>query len=555
MRVATVAALLHAVPVLAPLIVVLLLARRGRARTAAIDMAPWLPLTLLLPMLAGGQSSASILLLGLSLGVDPVSAPLMLLCALAWTLAGLYARARVRCDRVLLWSGWLTSLAGISLALLAQEIGSFYAGYATLSLASWLLVIHARTPEAWRAGRVYLVLALAGEMAVFAGVMAIAVQAGNVALADVASVAALQPGWRALILAGFAVKLGTMPLHLWLPLAHPVAPVPASAILSGVIVKAGLLGMLRMVPPGTPGTELFGPVLLGFGLFSAFAAVVLGLAQRQVKVVLAYSTVSQMGLVLAMYAALLMAPGSAPALLPWLGLLVLHHGLNKAALFLACGCAPGRSRLRMALVALPALAIAGAPLSTGMYAKTGLKQTLAAAGYGSGWALLLGLSSLATALLLWHVWSLLRQDRHYRPAHSAWIGMTLAGLVVPWLWGLFHGLDPDLGHSVWPSLWPLLAVATLLWATRRAARVRLPEIPAGDLVVPLERAAAAIARRWRDLRQTDAHDPLNLYPLHVRVTLLGLWLERKMSALPIAGSLILALGGLLWLIHHLPGGE
>ena len=73
---------------------------------------------------------------------------------------GLYARARVGRDRVLLWSGWLTSLAGISLALLAQDLGSFYAGYAVLGLASWLLIIHARKPEAWRAGRVYLVTAI-----------------------------------------------------------------------------------------------------------------------------------------------------------------------------------------------------------------------------------------------------------------------------------------------------------------------------------------------------------------------------------------------------------
>lgn len=543
----TLIAVLHATPVLLPIAAALLLARRGAPRALAIGIAPWLPLSLLLPLVSGGQAESQILLLGLSLGSDAVATPLLLLCAVAWTLAGLYARARVRRDRVLLWSGWLTSLAGISLALLAQDMGSFYAGYAALSLASWLLIIHARTAEAWRAGRVYLILALAGEMAVFAGVMAIAVRAGNVALADLARLEMLEPGWRALILAGFAVKLGTIPLHLWLPLAHPVAPVPASAILSGVIVKAGLLGMMRLVPPGAPGTELFGPVLLGFGLFSAFAAVLLGLAQQRTKVVLAYSTVSQMGLVLAMYAALLMAPESTPVLLPWLGLLVLHHGLNKAALFLACGCAPGRSRLRMALLALPALAIAGAPLSTGMYAKTGLKHALATAGFGPAWALLLGLSSLATALLLWHFWQLLREDRHFRPAHPAWIGMTLAGFALPWLWGLSQGLDPDLAHGLWPALWPMLAAAALIGAARHVRRIHLPEIPAGDLVVPLERAAAAAVDRLGRLARPNRRYRINLYPVHVRITTLGLWLERKMSALPVAGALILALGGLLWL--------
>jgi len=547
------AALLHALPVLAPLVAALLLARRGRSRALAIGAAPWLPLSLLLPLVSGGQTGSPVLLLGLTLGTDAVSAPLILLCALAWTLAGLYARARIQRDRVLLWSGWLTSLAGISLALLAQDLGSFYAGYAVLSLASWLLVIHARSAEAWRAGRVYLVLALAGEMAVFAGVMAIAVRVGNVALVNLACSAALDPGWRALILAGFAVKLGTIPLHVWLPLAHPVAPVPASAILSGVIVKAGLFGMLRLVPPGASGTELFGPVLFGFGLFSAFAAVLLGLGQHRPKVVLAYSTVSQMGLVLAMYAALLMAPELAPLLLPWLGLLVLHHGLNKAALFLACGCAPGRSRLRLALVVLPALAIAGAPLSSGMYAKTGLKQALAAADFGSGWLVLLGLSSVASALLMWHFLCLVQKDRHYHSAHPAWILMTLAGLAVPWLWGLSHSLDPQPGHALWPSLWPLLVAAMLVWVARRMPRFRIPEIPAGDLVVPLEAPLGALVARLRRVADSDRRYRVKLYPVHVRITLMGLWLERKMSAMPVAGALILALGGLMWLASRSPG--
>jgi formate hydrogenlyase subunit 3/multisubunit Na+/H+ antiporter MnhD subunit len=309
--------------------------------------------------------------------------------------------------------------------------------------------------------------------------------------------------------------------------------------------------MLRLVPPGSPGTEAFGPVLLGFGLFSAFAAALLGLAQQHAKVVLAYSTVSQMGLVLAMYAALLMVPESAPLLLPWLGLLVLHHGFNKAALFLACGCAPGRSRARMALVALPALSIAGAPLSSGMYAKTGLKQGLAAAGLGSGWALLLGISSLATTLLLWHFWRLLRQDRHYRPAHPAWIGMTLTGFAVPWFWGLGHGLDPDLVHGFWPALWPLLAAAVLVWTATRVTRIRIPGIPAGDLVVPLETAVVKVAAVLHRLAHPDRRFRLNLYPVHVRITMMGLWLERKMSALPVAGALILAMGGLLWWVARL----
>ena len=543
---------LNLLPVLAPLIAAVMLAFRGRPRALAISAAPWMPLLLAMPLLFGAPAELPFVLLGLQFGVDAVAAPLIVLCGLAWGLAGWFASSRIHRDRILFWSGWLVSLAGIALALLAQDLAGFYAGYATLSLASWLLIVHARSDEAWRAGRVYLVLALLGEMAAFAGVAAIASQAGNVALAELASATSLDPGWRWLILAGFAVKMGIVPLHLWLPLAHPVAPVPASAILSGVIVKAGLLGWLRLVPPGSDGADAVAPSLLVLGFFTAFAGVVIGLTQRRMKVVLAYSTISQMGLVLVAYASMLMAPDAANILLPWLGVMVLHHGLNKASLFLACGCAPGRSLLRGLLVALPALAISAAPLTTGMLAKTGLKAAFHEARLADGWTLILSLTSTATALLLWHFWHLVRRERGYKTAHPAWVATTLAGLVVPWAWALFHGLDPHLLSGLWPSLWPLLLAVVLAFATVGLKTVFAPRasisVPAGDLIVWLERLIGQAGNVLARLAEASMRPLPNLYPVHVRMTRTLLWTERKITSLPVAGFLILALGGLLWLV-------
>jgi len=540
-------AIANLLPVLAPLLAAALLAFRGPARALGIAAAPWMPLVLAVPLLCDAPAGVSFVLLKMQLGVDAVAVPLIILCGVAWGLAGWFAADRIKRDRVLFWSGWLVSLAGIALALLAQDLAGFYAGYATMSLASWLLIVHARTGEAWRAGRIYLVLAILGEMAAFAGMMAIAAQAGNVALNELAAGVQVGPGWRWLILAGFAVKMGIVPLHVWLPLAHPVAPVPASAILSGVIVKAGLLGWLRLVPPGSEGAFATGAVLLVLGIVTAFGGVLVGLAQQRVKVVLAYSTISQMGLVLAAYSAMLMAPDQASALLPWLGALVLHHGLNKASLFLACGCAPGRSRLRGVLVALPALAIAAAPLTTGMLAKNGLKETFHAAGVADAWTVVLSLTSTATALLLWHFWRLVRRERGYRTAHPAWLAMTAAGLVVPWAWALGQGLDPHLLSALWPASWPLALAALLIWLKAGLApRWRL-RLPAGDLVVWLERAVELAGRGARAAHAGSASLP-NLYPVHVRVTRSLLWLERRMTSLPVAGLLILAFGGLVWLI-------
>lgn len=545
--------LVNVLAVMAPLLVAALMARRGRPRTVAIAIAPWLSL-LLLPPLAASQIGVPIVLLHLRLGADAVAAPLIVLCAVAWSLAGWFATHRVDRDRLLFWTGWLLSLAGISLALLAQDVAGFYAGYALLSLASWLLIVHARSDEAWRAGRIYLVLALLGEMSAFAGLVAIVAAVGNVAVAEVATAAALAPHWHWLILAGFAVKMGVVPLHVWLPLAHPVAPVPASAVLSGVIVKAGLLGWLRLLPPGSAGAEALGPVLIALGVFTAFVAVAIGLAQTRPKVVLAYSTISQMGLVLAAYAALLMASEQAPVLLPWLGVIVLHHGLNKASLFLACGCAPARGWFGGLLVAIPALALAAAPLTTGMLAKTGLKTLLAGAGVDKFWALPLSLTSTATALLLWHFWVLVRGERGQMAVHPAWPVMTVAGLLLPWAWAIGQPLGQHMLPALWPSIWPLALAAVLVWAWRRAHRdavVRLSsKVPPGDLVVWPERAARLVGTRLARVAHLGSVPLVNFYPIHVRITRLFLWLERKLTSLPVAGVLILGLGGALWLISR-----
>jgi len=545
--------IVHLLPVLAPLAATSMLALRGRPRTVAMAVAPWLPLLLLVPLKSGPSTNLTFVLLDLRLDADAVAAPLIVLCALAWTLAGRFARDRVERDRVLFWSGWLVSLAGIALALLAQDIAGFYAGYATLSLASWLMIVHARSDAAWRAGRIYLVLALVGEMAAFSGLIAIVAQAGNVALADLDAGGGIGAAWRWLILAGFAVKMGIGPLHVWLPLAHPVAPVPASAVLSGVIVKAGLLGWLRLAPPGSAGAEAVGPVLLVLGVATAFAGVAIGLAQRRLKVVLAYSTISQMGLVLAMYAALLMVPEWAAALMPWLGVLVLHHGLNKAALFLACGCAPGRGAFRGVLVAVPALAIAAAPLTTGMLAKTGLKSALAEAGVAHAWSTVLALTSTATALLLWHFWRMARAELGDQAAHPAWIAMTIAGLVVPWAWAFAHGLDAHVFPALWPALWPLVLASALVWTKARYLPGRRIELPPGDGVVWLESAVHSIRRALAWMAHAGTVALPNLYPVHVRATRTLLWVERRITSLPVAGVLILGLGGLLWLATRWAG--
>jgi formate hydrogenlyase subunit 3/multisubunit Na+/H+ antiporter MnhD subunit len=525
-----------AIPLLIPLALLLPLAvlaavRSDALRAPALVLAP-LPL-LALALLPEGGLAAPRLLLGLGWAVDGVNRPLLLLAGLGWALAGSVAGTRVRRAPAAFATFWLLVLAGMAQALLAAELAGFYSGYLVMSLAAYGLVVHEANPQALRAGRVYLALALAGEAMVLGGVLQLA--AGSAGL-DFATLAATPPsaGVAWLLFAGFAVKLGLVPLHVWLPVAHPVAPVPASAVLSGVLVKLGLLGMLRLLPEAS--LEPAGLVLIAGLVTSAWGAIA-GLGQSRLKTVLAYSTVSQMGLLAAAFAAL-QAAGGGTALL---GLLALHHGLNKIALFLAAGGAVGASRVRAALFALPALALVGLPAFSGALAKGALKSVLAPAGWEAfAWTLSIG--SLLTTLLMLHAWRLARDDRGdaqgTTPIHPAWPLAVLSGIALPWAWAAWSGLPLPPLADAWDATWPaLVAAAVFLLVLRLRAGRAGPRIPEGDLLQPL----AAIATAWRDagaalLDRWNAWQPG--VPDTRPLTRLAM-LEPALVRLPAAGGLML----------------
>lgn len=529
-----------------PLAALALVTQGGRAAVVGRRLAALAPLALLVPLVAGERIDWGWALLGVGLGSEAWLQPFVILTALAWSVAGLFALDTVDGDARRFWQGWTASLAGMALALFAQTLVTFYLGYVVLSLAAYLLIVHVRSDAAWRAGRIYLVLALAGEAAIISG----ASYFGNVALPLVAA-SANQPAAEAarwLLLVGFAVKLGIVPLHMWLPLAHPIAPVPASAILSGVIVKAGLLGWLKLAPPQGPEALTGASALVAIGLVTAFAGVLLGLAQGKLKTVLAYSTISQMGLVLVGFAAFGMQPAD-DRWLAALGLLALHHGLTKGSLFLACACAPGASRARQLLLALPALSLAAAPLTTGFLAKAWLKRGVAAGielGHLPGVTeTLLSLTGTATALLMWRLWVLAQRERDADSAvHPAWALLTLLALSVPWLWASHAGLlAPPTLASVWAAIWPLLVAAGIVRAAARLGRpgVRLPE---GDVVVLFERAAARVPAQPLVERRSPgrAAQPRAAWAGLVQA------LESTLRDIPMVGLVMLLVGGLISLV-------
>lgn len=368
--------------------------------------------------------------------------------ALLWLCAGLYAWYNHKDDPHArrFQAFWLLTLTGNLLLLIALDAISFYIGFTLMSLSAYGLIIHKGGPEPIQAGRLYVQLAVLGEMLIYAALMLRIQEAGGSLLLSKWQQIPTSPLTASLLLVGFGIKAGFFPLHIWLPLAHPAAPPAASAVLSGAMIKAGILGLWRFLPEADASLVGWSPVLVALGLVSAFYGVVLGLLQKRVKTALAYSSISQIGYLLMVLG---LALGTEQSISVWVGVLALygvHHGLAKGALFMGAGLAMTVKLPRAAwvLMTLPALALAGLPFTGGAVAKTALKTGL----YDSDLTLLitlLSLGSLATTLLVIRIMVLMRQanqavaDDNPMPVSYwfSWGLLALTPVLLPWLWPLF----------------------------------------------------------------------------------------------------------------------
>lgn len=457
-----------AAPLLAALVLLIC-----RHRTQML--APWLCLSVvpaLLACLTGGTAfTPEALWEGARWAADsPVTRPWLAFTATLWGIAGYYAGYSQRDDAGLLrfWLFWLTTLSGNLLLIIAQDALSFYVGFSMMSLSAYGLVIHSGKPQARRAGRLYLQLAVLGEVLLLMG-LAMRVQAadGSLLFADWSAVP-VTPATAALLLAGLGLKAGFWPLHVWLPQAHPVAPAPASAVLSGAMLKAGILGIWQFLPGTETGVlHTWASPVMSVAITSILLGALLGLTRRDAKQVLAYSSVSQMGFLLFLIALGWMLPAQRASIGIALTLYAVHHGFAKGALFMAAdvlkaGGLPARLHPGWLLlaVAVPALALAGLPLSSGAAAKTALKAMLADPAL-SHWLVWLQIGALATTLVVaravYLLWQLRQQTEGHqsRPAipstaMAAWLILCIAPLALPWLWPL---MQPAANDSLPPYKW------------------------------------------------------------------------------------------------------
>ena len=316
-------------------------------------------------------------------------------------------------------------LLTMSLVPCAANVLTFLLMWEGMSITSYFLVLtETDEPDTILAGGWYLAMTHAGLALVLAAFLLLAAGATTTAFGDLrAGAAALSPAARnavfLLALLGFGSKAGIIPLHVWLPRAHPAAPSHVSALMSGVMIKLGVYGLLRVgLDLLGGGPAWWGALLIGLGALSAVVGVLYALMENDLKRLLAYSSVENIGLVfIGIGAGFLFLSLGVPAAALLALAAALYHALNHAAfkglLFLGAGSVLHATRTRdmnqlgglirglpwtAACFLIGSLAIAGLPPLNGFVSEWLLFQSLLP-GIGSPVLLVAPLLTLAVGIL------------------------------------------------------------------------------------------------------------------------------------------------------------
>lgn len=480
-----------------PLLMAALCALPGPGSRAGFRLLFLAPLPALLLAVAAEPGSGAELgsfLLKSSLGFGPYGNTFLVLTSLTWFAAALFISLGPRnslAGRSFCVMFLLTMCGNLGLAA-ARDAVSFYFFFALMTFCAFSLIVHSGKDLARRAGRIYLIMAVLGEGLLMAGIILAVSLSPSHFFHDIAPAMAGLPETHPIFLllfTGFGIKAGLVMLHFWLPLAHPAAPTPASAVLSGSIIKAGLLGWINFFPLGLVSFGTLGMTLAVSGLAGAFFGVMAGMCDKDPKTILAYSSISQMGLMTFCLGLGIWDQALWTIAGPALFLLALNHALSKSALFLSVAVAGSKASgqgikfLLILLLGIPALSLSGAPFTGGAQAKYLLKEAAAENIFYYGFLPLLALSSILTTLLLAHFIRQMTTMNKYAPLNrgqaAVWISLVALIICLPLFFYFFYPENRaqwmDFGFFL-SSAWPVAAGVTaylLLGESLRAAAGRL----------------------------------------------------------------------------------
>jgi len=295
---------------------------------------------------------------GLSFKVDMLGFIMAVTSGILWFLVTIYAHDYMGIEnhrnRFYLWMS--VTFAGILGTVMAGDLFTMFLFFEIMTFSSYLLVAHNQSTESTLAGNSYIYMGVAGGLSILLGMILLYAYTGTLEFIPLVS-EIKDLGWikylmTALFVGGFGVKAGMLPFHIWLPRAHPVAPTPASALLSGIMIKIGAYGILRVtisyfVPsiteisgykdPLWKVSQNLGALIIWIGIITMVVGVFMALQQSNMKKMLAYHSISQMGYII-------MGIGVS-AYLGYKGAMgfsggiyhIVNHALFKALLFMVVG--------------------------------------------------------------------------------------------------------------------------------------------------------------------------------------------------------------------------
>ncbi|WJV52308.1 hydrogenase 4 subunit B [Pectobacteriaceae bacterium CE90] len=286
----------------------------------------------------------------LTLRLDALAAFMVMVISLLVMMTSLYSLAYLQEYRGRgAWAmGFFMNLFIASMVALVVVDNAFYfiILFEVMSLSSYFLVISEQNEEAVSAGLLYFLIAHAGSVLIMIAFFLLYRHSGSLDFADFRKASLSAPQASVVFLLaffGFGAKAGMLPLHGWLPRAHPAAPSHASALMSGVMVKIGIFGIIKVGIDLLGATETWwGVVVLVFGAVSSVLGVLYALAEHDIKRLLAYHTVENIGIILMGVGVGMIGIATHHPLLAMLGLLgglyhLLNHAVFKGLLFLGAG--------------------------------------------------------------------------------------------------------------------------------------------------------------------------------------------------------------------------
>ena len=285
---------------------------------------------------------------------------------------------------------------------IAGDLLTLFFAYEMLTIMTYLLVAHHQSKDSIEAANEYLFMGILGGFSIFVAMVLIYTETGSFMFDQSYQLLAIPGATPYLILGlliiGFGVKAGMFPLHVWLPKAHPVAPSPASSLLSGIMIKVGVFGLLQSliyfyfpVEVWSDSTGVLGQVLLWIGLVTMALGVVFAIVQSDIKKLLAYSSVSQIGYIFLGLGLMMILQDKGGVALSGALYHMVNHALFKSLLFMVAGLIILRTHERnmyklgglarhlpitAAISLIASLAIAGMPLFNGFVSKTVLHHAI-----------------------------------------------------------------------------------------------------------------------------------------------------------------------------------